>query len=366
MSRINILYIINELAHGGTEKQLVQLIRRLDRSQFQPHIAILYSTSAFLKELDIPSIQVDFNSFKDRELFRKILRLRRFARKHDIQIVQTFFQDPHLIGAILKCCLPLRLVGSFRDLGFWQTFMGRAKIRLCDFLYDGYIANSEAVRRYSSAAFGIKLGKIECIYNGFPYDECAALTRHASREADSKVVGIVANLNRKVKRVEDFVAMASVVKNKIPDSKFVIIGDGHLKEELVSMSGRLGLRESISFLGTVPNPVEYIPNFRVGVITSESEGFSNAIIEYMACGVPVVATNVGGNSEMIISGENGYLVPVGRPALMAEKVIFLLENPSHAQSIGLANREKVLRNYTVKQMIADYQTYYELILHGRA
>jgi glycosyltransferase involved in cell wall biosynthesis len=314
--------------------------------------------------LSVPSIQLDFKGFKDNTLFSDLARLKAFVREHRINLVQTFFQDPHLLGAILKCLAPVKLIGSFRDMGFWRTFSGTVKIRLSDFLYDGYIANSEAVKNYSSKSFRISPDKITRIYNGFHFSERPVPARSSFNQTDPMVVGIVAGLNRKVKRVHDFITMASIVRATLPDTRFVVIGDGNLKEKLMGYSDSLGLKKSISFMGAVTNPIDHIMKFDVGVLTSESEGFSNAIIEYMACGVPVVATDAGGNSEIVISGENGYLVAAGNPAIMAEKVLFLLTNPSHAREISRANREKVARYYTVAGMVEQHQAYYQGILAG--
>jgi glycosyltransferase involved in cell wall biosynthesis len=368
MEKINILYIINSLARGGTEKQLLELVENMDGSEFKPHIATLYPSTAFVEDLDVPSIQLDFKGFGQKTLYSQMVRLKNFTKQYDIHLVQTFFQDPHLLGAILRCCSKVKLIGSFRDMGFWRTFSGTAKIRLSDCLYDGYIANSEAVKTCSARSFGIDPDKIKCIYNGFDFSKNIAQAN--STEIDSeepKLVGIVANLNREVKRVEDFVIMASFVRARAPDVRFAVLGDGHLKDDLLNLSVRLGLGDSISFLGSVLNPLDYVARFHVGVLTSDSEGFSNSIIEYMACGVPVVATDVGGSQEIITPGENGYLVPTRSPALIAEKVIFLLENPLKSREIGLANQQKVLCDYTIDRMVVQHQEYYRKILieHGR-
>ncbi len=363
MSPINILYLINELGYGGTEGQLIRLVQHLDRAHFCPHIATLRNSSRFLEQLNVPSLKLDFKGFRDTSLFSQIARLVAFVKRYQITLVQTFFQDPHVLGAILKCLARVKLVGSFRDLGFWRTSSGTAKIRLSDFFYDGYVANSEAVRNYSSVSFGIRPGKITRIYNGFHFNGKAA-SAHPPDATDSPVVGIVANLNRKVKRVEDFITMASFVRGELPGTTFIVIGEGNLKEELIRYGNRLGLEDSISFLGSLPNPLDHIKKFKVGVITSESEGFSNAIIEYMACGVPVVATDVGGNTEIITPGENGYLVPVRNPSAMAEKVIFLLRSASHAGEIARANRERISQHFTLARMVQQHEAYYRSVLNG--
>ena len=112
--------------------------------------------------------------------------------------------------------------------------------------------------------------------------------------------------------------------------------------------------------------MDEIARFGVGVITSESEGFSNAIIEYLACGIPVVATDAGGNPEIVTQGENGYLVPVGNPSLMAEKVLLLLNDRSLAARIGRLNRVKALRDYSMDRMVEEHRAYYTEIMEGRS
>jgi glycosyltransferase involved in cell wall biosynthesis len=366
MTPIPILYLIDRLARGGTEGQLIRLVRNLP-SEFLPCVGELYSLDGcsygpspdLLDELRVPSIRLGFKGFGTKGLFHTVARLVRFVRERRVRIVQTFFQDPHLMGAILKCFAPVRLIGSFRDMGFWRTFLGTAKIRLSDRFYDGYIANSEAVKACSSASFGIDPGKIRVIENGLDTDWAAGPIETGP---EKKTVGIVANLNRPVKRVEDFVSMASIVRAKDPDARFVVIGDGYLKEGLVQLSRRLGLDGSISFLGSLSDPMAEISRFGVGVLASESEGLSNAIIEYLACGVPVVVTDTGGNPEIVTQGENGFLVPVGAPSLMAERVLFLLGNPSVAAGMARANRAKVIDRFSLERMIGGHTAYYTDIL----
>lgn len=371
MNPIPVLYLIDRLAYGGTEGQLVQLIRNLP-GEFAPCIGLLHSSPAsdpvspaLLRELGVPSIRLGFAGFGKPGLFGAVWRLARFAREHRVRIVHAFFQDPHLMGAILKCLMEVKLIGSFRDTGFWRTALGAAKMRQSMRLWDGCIANSEAVKACAAGSFGIRASRIRVIYNGFD-SRRGAMTGGGSlgEHGNGKTIGIVANLNRTVKRVEDFVAMASLVRAEEPDARFVVIGDGHLKEGLLQLSRRLGLDGSISFLGSLADPLPGIGGFGVGVNTSESEGFSNAVIEYLACGVPVVATNAGGNPEIVIHGENGFLVPVGAPSLMAEKVLFLMRNRSLAAEMGRAGRLKVLTEFSLEKMIDRHAAYYAEIARG--
>lgn len=355
---VNVLYIIDSLAHGGTEKQLVQLIRHLDPEKFRPHLCTLKRSEGLYDELDIPKICLDFVSFGRPAVVKKVATLSSFIRRHRIRIVQTFFQDPFLLGAMVKPFTGVKLIGSFRDLGFWRTPSETRKMRLAYPFFSGFIANSQAVKDHFVQRDGIRAEKIQVIYNGV---DLAGFVPRSPESFDGKnfVVGIVANLNRPVKRVQDFIQAAALVRREVQDAEFVIVGDGHLKGELETLARSLGLGGSITFTGRIENPAEVIRGFHVGVITSETEGMCNAVIEYMACGLPVVATDVGGNPELVVDGESGYLVPPAAPAILAEKIIQLARAPRLCRDMGERNAAKVHRLFPVSAMVAHQGSFYQ-------
>ena len=360
----NILYMIDNLGFGGTERQLVELIRNLDRSRFQPHICTLTVSNQLYDELDIPKVSLDFKSFSSMSLIKQLVTLSRFIRDNRIDIIQTFFQDPFLMAAIVKPFHRVKLIGSFRDLGFWRTPSETRKMRLAYPFFSGFIANSQAVKEHFCEIDGISPGKIEVIYNGF---DCQHLDLQSSgkRCDGGPIVGIVANMNRKVKRVEDFVKAAALVHRQCAEVRFVIVGDGELRGDLENLAANLGVRDVITFVGRVEHPMHFVKDFSIGVITSETEGFCNAIVEYMACGLPVVATNVGGNPELVVNGENGFLYSVGRPEELAEKLVLLLGNSDLGSKIGTVNRGKILRDYSIAAMREHHYRYYDSVMDGK-
>ena len=163
---VNILYIIDSLAHGGTEKQLMQLIRNLDPDRFRPHLCTLKASAGFYQELAIPKISLDFVSFGHPSLLRNLTSLSSFIRRHRIRLVQTFFQDPFLLAAMVKPFNRIKLIGSFRDLGFWRTPAETRKMRMAYPFFSGFIANSQAVKDHFVQTDGIRPEKFEVIYNG--------------------------------------------------------------------------------------------------------------------------------------------------------------------------------------------------------
>jgi glycosyltransferase involved in cell wall biosynthesis len=355
---ISILFLIDSLQNGGTEKQLFELINHLDRDRFIPYICTLKSSGKILTELDATIIELNFCSFVNLSIYSVLKRLVSFIRNNDIDIVQTFFQDPFFLAALSKPFHKAKLVGSFRDLGFWRTRVESLKMRLAYPFFSGFIANSKAVKDHFVKIDGIHPDKIRVIYNGINLQAIPPLWDKKNKPA---IVGIVANCNRKVKRVDDFIHAAALICQDMPNTHFMVVGDGHLRQQLEDLSTTLGLGERIDFVGNVPNPLDYINRFTVGVITSETEGFCNAILEYMACGVPVVTTDAGGNPELVTNDENGYLVAVGDIESIAQKVINLLRNLNIASDFRIKNLDRVKASLTVDRMIDGTQSFYETL-----
>ncbi|TKB23961.1 glycosyltransferase [Desulfopila sp. IMCC35006] len=361
--KVNILYLIQYLGHGGTEKQLVQLIRGLDRSCFQPHLCTLKPSEGYFEELSIPKICLQFGSFSHFSMLPKVAQLSSFIRLHNIHIVQTFFQDPFLLAAMVKPLHKIRLLGSFRDLGFWRTPAATCKMRIAYPFFSGFIANSQAVKEHFVQTDRIRPDRIEVIYNGF---ELGSEGPRPSEGATFRfpLVGIVANCNRQVKRVHDFIHAAALVHRNLRDVRFIVVGDGPQRPLLEELGRTLGLADVLTFTGRVATPLDFIRNFSVGVIASETEGFCNAILEYMACGVPVVATATGGNPELVREGENGFLVPVGDVVLMAKKIEqFLMQEPLHAK-VAEANLARVADDFSLSRMIARHKSYYDQVMEN--
>lgn len=361
---INILYMIDNLAFGGTERQLVELIRNADPDRLRPHICTLKPSNKLFDELEIPKITLNFSSYSDFKNIAKVIRLNRFIKENRIQLVQTFFQDPFLFAAIIKPFNKVKLIGSFRDLGFWRTKAESRKMRMAYPFFSGFIANSQAVKEHFVAMDGLRADKIEVIHNGFDMQRIELQTCPGARDNNNPIVGIVGNFNRQVKRIDDFVRAAALVSRHIPRTRFVIVGDGELRNDLENLAVQLGVLDKIEFTGRVEHPLRYIRDFSIGVITSETEGFCNAIVEYMANGIPVVVTDVGGNPELVTDGENGFLVPVDSPEMLADKIVHLLIDLPLCREIGEKNKEKITEGFGISEMIAAHDRFYGKILRS--
>ena len=174
-------------------------------------------------------------------------------------------------------------------------------------------------------------------------------------------MGIVANL-RPVKDHELFLRAAKIVAGEIEDAVFLLVGRGGLYQQLCDLASELGIRERVFFTQGEGNVMDYLVRMSIGCLTSFSEGFSNAIMEYMAAGLPSVAIDVGGNRDAIIDGETGYLVQERSPEAFARPLIELLRNEPLRASMGDKGFQRCVENFEVGKTIGQLEEFYESLV----
>ena len=182
---------------------------------------------------------------------------------------------------------------------------------------------------------------------------------------------MVANL-RPIKRIDDLIKAFALVRRQHPAARLVVVGGNSLsnsgssmKEDLYALADSLGILDCIDLPGSSKDPSAYIRQFSVAVLCSESEGFSNSLIEYMQLGRPVVCTATGGNPELIEDGVNGLLVPVGDVTALADRIVRLLGDPAMADRLGDAAQETVRSSYSHVRMVTEQMACYDAVMSGR-
>ena len=240
-------------------------------------------------------------------------------------------------------------------MGFNLTKKDIAFLKVANRFISCVITNSRAVQTQAMQLEGLPESKSRVIYNGIAFDQIP----QQSNNSNDRVVGIVANLNRPVKRVDLFIQAASIIHKDYPDVKFQVIGDGPLRKELENLAAQLGVNASIYFLGRRNDAQSLLEGMTIGVLCSDSEGFSNAIMEYMAAGLPVVATHVGGNPELVQHGKTGLLVPANDVTALAQAIKGLLLRPGTAVEMGHAGREFLIKEFSLDQMLRKTTQLYE-------
>jgi len=171
-------------------------------------------------------------------------------------------------------------------------------------------------------------------------------------------IGIVGNMTRAVKRTDLFIKAAAIVAKKYPGMRFHIIGEGHLRPMLEDLARSEGVINNMIFTGALKDVANYLSRLQVGVICSDSEGLSNALIEYMLAGAVPIATAVGGNPELVTNEETGLLVPVNDPAALASAMLRLIEVPALRKQCALNARKHIEENYSWRKCLVAHDEYY--------
>jgi glycosyltransferase involved in cell wall biosynthesis len=303
-------------------------------------------------------------------------RLVRLIRRERVDIVHTFFASADLWGGFLaKLSRRPVLVSSRRDMGFLRTAKHKIAYRLLGGMFDRVLTVSEQVRRFSLEQDGLNPSRVTTIYNAVEVPEPAAgerleeIRRRFGVEDASHVIATVGNL-RYVKGLDVLIRAAARVAKEFPRAKFVIAGGvapgepGYL-EELQKLCCSLNVSGMVQFMGPVKDVIPLLRASDVFCLLSRSEGFSNALLEAMACGLPCVATRVGGNEEALEGGHAGYLVDSGDCEAAVECILRLLRDPVQARCMGDRARDVVARRFTPESVNSQLVRVYDELLSSR-
>jgi glycosyltransferase involved in cell wall biosynthesis len=371
-----VTYMIDHLysLEGGGEQALLRIIRHLPRNRFQPSVVtfnVKPRTFEILRELDCPLSVFPVRHTYDWEGLNTALRIRGFLRAERPDIVHTFFESSNTWGGLItKLSFGPLLVSSRRDMGILRSSKHRIAYKLVNILSDGVLAVSKEVRRMCVETEGVNPGKVFTVYNGVDIGKVNSVSGDSLVKLKyglggaSHIVTTVANI-REVKGLDTLLRTADIVRRKFGSVVFVIVGRSNEVphfNELQQLVKDLGLESNVRFLGPLEDVFSLLKVSDVFCLLSRSEGFSNALLEAMACELPCVATCVGGNPEAITDGEDGFLVPSENPEAAASQVASLLEEPEYAKAIGRKARKTVESNFTVKIMIEQLTALYDNLL----
>jgi len=364
-SPTKLLFIIDcyKNPYAGTEGQLLKLMSGLDKHVYRPALLLLRDSyyqqdNRFPVPVDILNIQGMLSPRSWLTLFRYLLG----KRREGYRLAHTFFYDASMICPPILKILGYRVLVSRRDMGYWYTARNLRWLRVIRWFVDRVVVNSIAVKQVTVAKEGYPEKKVEVIYNG--YADVPVRVDHPIGASNVDVPGfkvvIVANI-RPVKRIQDAMHAMRLVCSAVPRALLYIIGDGDTSD-LEAEANSLGMSASVRFLGSRSDVQELLPSFDVGILCSESEGFSNTLIEYMQAGLPVVCTDVGGSPEIVEPGINGFLYEVGNIDVLSEYLIKLARDPNMRSTMGIYGRDIAKQRYSITSMINSYQILYRSVM----
>ena len=367
LDRITICYPVNYLGFGGAERQLVELVLGLDKARFHALVVTLYPAGPLEAELEgqegVTLLSLNRAGRYDAV---SVARLAMTLRSHRVQVVQPFLSPATLLGmcASVAARTPVRILtercGLRRNRKLGNRLLRLAEDRLAG-LADAVVANSQAGSEYVSGR-GIPQDKIRVIYNGINPDRLKADAQRVAeirtQLGDGPIVGTVASLTDAKDHATLIKAVGGLV-SRFPDIRLALVGDGHRRGDLVELSSSLGLARNIVFFGHQRQVADYVAAFDVAALSScDNEGCSNFLLEAMGMGKPVVATDVGGNRELVSSGENGYLVPIGDARGLSSAIERLLHDPQARTTMGRRGRQTITSRFSLSGMIESYQSLY--------
>jgi glycosyltransferase involved in cell wall biosynthesis len=374
----NVLHIIDSFEQGGTERQALQLVGRLHSDgHYRVRLACLQRHGLLLSDAETlnlgPIPEYALSSFYDLNFVQQVRRLVRFLKENEIEIVHTheFYTNIFGITAAAIARVPVRIASKRETDGFRTPMQKRVERRVYRHAHQ-VIANSNAVRD-QLVREGVPAAKIVTLYNGLDTTRItpsAGLSRAAAlsmfalpNDPERRFVTIVANVNHPVKDHETFLRAAARVHAAVTNSAFVVAGEGRLMASLQAQAAQLGLERDVFFLGRCERVAELLSLSDVCVLSSKAEGFSNSILEYMAAARPVVVTDVGGAREAVNDGETGYIVPAGDDGEMARRIIELLRDPKHAQTMGERGRQIVAEKFSCTAQLERTLALYDSLLN---
>ncbi len=367
--RVRILYMIGCLARGGAERQLAELVTRVDLERFEPVVCSLAPLGALAEPIERAGVRVMSLEKRPGVGFLALWRIVRLIHELRPAVLHSYLPPANWRGLVAgrATAVPL-IVSSVRNVDFHLGLVSSMRDRVLAVLIDVMVANAEAVRDYVIGSHWVSRARTRVIYNGICIgrlngSESNLRSRSGSAHSGGTVV-VVASLTPK-KDHETFLASARLVADVLPDTRFVIVGDGELRNHLVNRTAELGLEDCVVFTGETPAVGLHLSEADVSVLTSLREGCSNVVLESMVLERPVVATDVGGNRELIEDGVTGFLVKAGDVEGIARKVIDLLADEPLRQRMGKAGRERVIERFVAERMISDTIALYEEMLDAR-
>lgn len=357
MRPIRVAFVIDELSRAGTESQLLALLRYLNRHAVEPTLILLDGSDELSQSLEPENCEVIRLGIKKLISPAAVFAAHRLRKKWQAArpdvVVAYFLDSAYFALPIAKWC-GAKTVRVRNNLGYWLNQKHRILGRAVRPMTDWILTNSE-MGRDALIGEGNSRNSIEVIENGvdierFPNPEPVNLERPVVR------IGCVANL-RPVKNIDGLIRAAKVVCERFPHAQFDIAGDGEQRTMLEELIRESNLTRRFHLKGSVSDIPAFLTSSEIAVLPSHSEGMSNAILEYMAAGRAIIATDVGANRNVL--ADSGVIVPPSDDMALSSAMIDLLSQPSKALQLGMMARRRVEQYYSRSAMVDRFTRFFQ-------
>jgi glycosyltransferase involved in cell wall biosynthesis len=349
---LRVVHLTLGLEMGGLEKLLVEFARHADRRRVALHFVSLTGRGVLADDVEACGWPVTALEAPAGLRPALIVRLAQLFRRLRADVVHTHDDRPNIYGAPASRLAGVgRVIHTRHSQGSLLSARQALLVRAVARCSDSFVCISHDSARWA-VAHGIPRQRVRTIWNGIDVGRFA----HAGSNPSGPAV-IVARLAPEKDIPTLLEAVARVVRVR-PDFTLEIAGDGPCRADLERRAGELGLGGQVRFLGQVRDVPALLARARLFVLSSRTEGISLTLLEAMARGLPVIATRVGGNVEVVAEGETGLLVPPGSPEELAAALLRLRGDGAACSRLGRAGRQRVEEFFDVRRMVADYEALY--------
>ena len=359
-----VVLLIPTLDRSGAEKQCTLLAMGLPRDQFDVHVIALTRGGPYANDLAAAGIPLTVIGKRSKFDPSSFWRLRRELKRLQPDILHTWLFAANSYGRLCASVIPqAKVVVSERCVDSWkagwQLWLDRRLIARTDRL----VGNSQSVVEFYRE-LGVPQEKLVCIPNGIDIpiepsqvSDRAALLQELRLPPDAFVAGFIGRLARQ-KRVEDLIWAVEAVRQIRTRLNLVIIGEGPERERLEEFTRNVHCTEHVRFLGHREDAVRFLGTFNVFCLASSFEGMSNSVMEAMAAGLPVIASDIPPNRELVVPNETGFLCKLGDTVGFMQFLRRLLDEPGLGERLGKAGRERIRAEFSVQRMVDRYATVY--------
>ncbi len=373
MQRVNLLYVITKLELGGAQKQLLSLVAHLDKQKYSLSLITARNGLLINKDQSIEKLRLIRSRYLERPVspikdFLAIWEIYCFIKKNKIDIVHTHSSKAGILGRWAARLAGAKIVihtvhgWSFNEHQnpLWRriiVWLERLTALITDKLIvvshrdwqaglDNYIGNKD---KYRLVRYGID-------YEDFN-KKVEGLREELGINTSDLLVGMISCFKPQ-KSPQDFIRLAFLVNKVIPRTKFILVGDGNLRKKIERLISKFNLEHKVILTGWRYDIPRILSAMDIFVLTSLWEGMPISVIEAMAASLPVVATNTGGVTEILLEGKNGFLVPKRDINKMAEKLIYLLKDENLRKQISHNARIYLDSNFALKNMVRNTENLY--------
>lgn len=354
---MNVLHIVLGLNIGGLERFVLDLIR-FRSHDIQPTVLCLEKKGSLGE--GISGIRIMELGKKDGFDWELCARIRKIAKECRIDLIHTHNQAAHIYGSIAGLISGIPVVHTKHGRNKPGDRKATCRNRLCAMISKKVVAVSLDSAQVCTEIEKVPAHKVMTIHNGIDIDAFSSLS--PSRSAGPAIsIGIVARL---VPDKDHLTLLRScqILSKDLSNFTLLLVGGGPLRGSLQAAAVELGIDRNVRFMGFRHDVATLLRSFDIFALSSVTEGLSLTLLEAMASGLPVVATEVGGNSEVVVQGQTGFIVPAQSPAAFAEKLLLLSRDSKLRLQMGRAGRKRVEERFDIRSTVRKYEAlYHELV-----